>query len=112
MKFDGVSLTRQGDGLCLCLSDALEQEGRRALALSEAVYPLWQSEVQWADPRQRAYDRLLPVSLIQKTPLQKLLLAIGPSSHELELVDLPDWLFGLYFVIRPFHWLWRKLTRT
>lgn len=100
------------DGICLQLADELREEGRRALSLSEAAYPLWQGEyASWGDPRQKAYDRLLPVSLIRKTPMQKLLLACGPSSYELELIDLPDWLFWLYFLIRPFNWLWRKLFR-
>ena len=110
VAFEGVSLTRQDGGICLQLSDRLAQQGRRAVELCEAVYPMWQSEAKWGDPRQRAHDRLLPVSLIRKSPLQKLLLACGPSVHELALIDLPDWLFWLYFLIRPVHWLWRKLT--
>lgn len=110
VEFEGFRLTRDGSGLCLELSDELAEEGRRALALCEAVYPLWQRETPWGDPRQRAHDRLLPTSLIQKSLLQKLLQNFGPSTYELELVDLPDWLFWLYFLIRPFSWLWRKLT--
>ena len=111
ISFDGISLTRLEDGLCLRLPEALEQTGRRALALCEAVYPLWQSETKWGDPRQKNHDRLLPVSLLPQSPLQKLLIVIGPSSYELKLIDLPDWLFWLYFIIRPFNWLRRKLFR-
>lgn len=110
VEFEGFRLTRDGEGLRLWVSDELEEEGRRALALCEAVYPLWQRETPWGDPRQRAHDRLLPKSLIQKSLLQKLLQNFGPSTYELELIDLPDWLFWLYFLIRPFSWLWRKLT--
>lgn len=110
LHFDGVSLTQTPDGICLQLRDNLAEQGRSAIALSEAACPMWFVETKWADPRQKIYDRLLPVQLIHKSALQKLLLATGPSLHELKLVDLPDWLFWLYFVIRPVHWLWRKLT--
>lgn len=110
VEFEGFRLTRDAEGISLHIGDELAEEGRRALALCEAVYPLWQREAPWGDPRQRAHDRLLPTSLIQKSLLQKLLQNFGPSTYELELVDLPDWLFWLYFLIRPFSWLWRKLT--
>lgn len=110
VEFEGFRLTRDDEGLCLWVSDELEAEGRRALALCEAVYPLWQRETPWGDPRQRAHDRLLPTSLIQKSLLQRFLQNFGPSTYELELIDLPDWLFWLYFIIRPFSWLRRKLT--
>ena len=112
VAFPGVRLMVEEDGICLQLDDELREEGRRALALSEAASRLWDGEyAAWGDPRQKEYDRLLPVCLIRKTPVQKLLLAAGPSGYELELVDLPDWLFWLYFIIRPFNWLWRKMFR-
>lgn len=108
--FGGIRLTHQADGLCLALREELCKEGKLALQLTEAVYPMWQSEAVWADPRHRIYDKLLPTSLIQKSLLQKFLINFGPSVYDLELIDLPDWLFWLYFIIRPFHWLQRKLT--
>jgi hypothetical protein len=111
LSFGGVELVQEADGIFLRLEDRLAEEGRRAIALSEAAYPLWHRECVWGDPRQKAYDRLLPVSLIRKTPVQKLLLACGPSRYELELVDLPDWLFWAYFLIRPLAWLWRRGKR-
>jgi hypothetical protein len=49
--------------------------------------------------------------MFQKTPAQKLLAVLGPSKIELELVDLPDWLFWVYFIIRPISLLWRRLLR-
>ena len=112
VAFPGVRMAVEENGVCLQLAEELREEGQRALALSEAAYPLWQGEyAAWGDQRQKVYDSLLPVSLFGKTLRQKLLLATGPSRHELELVDLPDWLFWVYFLIRPFNWLWRKLFR-
>ena len=112
IAFDGVSVRTEKDGICLQLVDELREEGSRALALSEAASRLWDGEyAAWGDPRQKEYDRLLPVSLIGKTPVQKLLLVCGPSRHELELINLPDWLFWMYFLIRPFAWIWRSVKR-
>ena len=47
----------------------------------------------------------------QEAPAQKLLAVLGPSKIELELVDLPDWLFWVYFIIRPISLIWRRLLR-
>ena len=111
VAFGGVSLTQREDGICLTVREELAQEGELAKKLSDAVYPLWQSETSWGDQRQRVHDKLLPTSLIQKNLLQKFLINFGPSVYELELIDLPDWMFWMYFIIRPFHWLRRKLVR-
>lgn len=111
LAWEGFRLSRTEDGILVTASESLCEEMNRAWALSEAAYPLWQEEIKWGDPRQREYDRLLPVSLIQKPLLHRILRAIGPSRYELVLVDLPDWLFWLYFLIRPFYLLWRKLSR-
>lgn len=112
LAWEGFRLSRREDGILVTASESLCAEMNRAWELSEAAYPLWEEEIAWGDPRQREYDRLLPVSLVQKSLWLRLLGAVGPSRYELELVDLPDWLFWLYFLIRPFSLLWRKLNRT
>ena len=111
LAWESFRLSRTEDGILVTASESLCGEMNRAWELSEAAYLLWQEEIQWGDPRQREYDRLLPVSLIQKSLWHQFLRAVGPSKFELELVDLPDWLFWLYFLIRPFCLLWRKLSR-
>ena len=111
LSWEGFALRRTGDGILVTASEEIGGELHRALELREAAYPLWQEEITWGDERQKAYDRLLPVSMFQKTPAQKLLAVLGPSKIELELVDLPDWLFWVYFIIRPISLLWRRLLR-
>ena len=111
VAFGEISLTTETDGICLRLPQELAGEGTLAQKLTDAVYPMWQSETGWGDPRQKAHDKLLPTSLIEKTPLQTFLINFGPSVYDLELIDLPDWLFWLYFIIRPIYWLWRKLSQ-
>lgn len=102
------SLTRgEGGAVLRTEQDAVAD---RAMALSDAVYPLILREVSPTEPEWKAYDRHLPTTIYGKTALQSILLVLGPTKYELELIDLPDWLFWLYFIIRPFNWLRRKLS--
>ena len=110
LVWEGFRLSRTGEGICLGVGAQLDEDMTRALALSEAVPPLWQEELKWGNELQKRYDRLLPVSLLRRTMWQVLLRVLGPSKYELELVDLPDWLFWVYFIIRPFSILWRRLV--
>ena len=110
LVWEGFRPSRTGEGICLGVGAQLDEDMTRALALSEAVPPLWQEELKWGNELQKRYDRLLPVSLLRRTMWQVLLRVLGPSKYELELVDLPDWLFWVYFIIRPFSILWRRLV--
>ena len=106
---DRFRLTRTDRGVALETAPELAEEACRAAKLCEAVYPLLLREVRPTEPEWKAYDRCLPTSMYGKTLLQQLLLVLGPTKFEFELIDLPDWLFWLYFLIRPFNWLRRKL---
>ena len=92
-----------------CPDGASESEVRKAAALCERVLPLLVAERRPGDPEWRAYDRLLPNAVYGRTKWQRLLTILGPSKYEYELIDLPDGLFWMYFLIRPVHWLVRKL---
>ena len=52
---------------------------------------------------------MLPTAVYNRSFLSTVLGVVGPTDFEFELVDLPDWLFWLYFIIRPFNWIRRKL---
>ena len=97
-------LNRTADGVSLEAKDA-----DRAAKLCDAVYPLLQRYVDPTEPEWKAYDRLMPNEVYGKTPLQWLLTVLGPTEHEYKFVDLPDWLFWLYFIIRPINWVRRKI---
>lgn len=107
VRCERFSLTRTEGGIRLALADRKLAE--RAAALCEAVYPLLLRSVRAAEPEWKAYDRLLPNTVYGKTALQWVLTVLGPTEFEYELIDLPDWLFWLYFIIRPFNWIRRKL---
>ena len=99
------TLTKNADGIRLEAKDA-----DRAAQLCDAVFPLLLRSVNPTEPEWKAYDALMPSAVYGKSALQWLLTFLGPSEFEYELVDLPDWLFWLYFIIRPFNWVRRKLT--
>lgn len=82
---------------------------QKAVGLCDRVLPLLLREVKPTEPEWMAYDSLLPNAVFGRTKWQWFLAFLGPSEHEYELIDLPDGLFWMYFLIRPFSWLWRKL---
>lgn len=98
------SLTRSDAGVSLEANDS-----DRAVKLCNGVYPLLLRQMKHTDPQWQAYDRLLPGNIFSRSALQWLLAALGPTKQEYDLIDLPDWLFWLYFIIRPINWVRRKL---
>ncbi|MBQ4549597.1 MAG: nucleotidyltransferase family protein [Oscillospiraceae bacterium] len=105
VAFGGFRLTRETDGVRV----EVEADAENAIALSERVLPMLLKEVKPTEQAWKDYDRLLPNAVYGRTRWQWLLALLGPSEHEYELIDLPDSLFWLYFLIRPFCWLARKL---
>ena len=98
------NLTRTADGIRL---EAKEPD--RAVKLCDGVLPLLLWQMEPTDPQWQDYDRLLPTSVYSRTVLEWLLAALGPTKQEYDLIDLPDWLFWLYFIIRPINWVRRKI---
>ena len=103
------SLTGGEGGVALRVAPELEKTAKQAADLCDGVWPMLLQERRPTDPEWRAYDRLLPKAVYGKTPIQWVLTVMGPTVFEFELIDLPDWLFWLYFIIRPFNWVRRKL---
>lgn len=104
-SFGGFRLTREASGIRL----EVDEDAEKAIALCDRVLPLLLREAKPSDPEWKAYDRLLPNAVYGRTKWQWLLAFLGPSQYEYELIDLPDSLFWLYFLIRPVCWLARKL---
>lgn len=102
-------LHRGEKGIALGSVPALEKMVKQAADLCDGVWPMLLQERRPTDPEWKAYDRLLPRAVYGKTPIQWVLTVMGPTVFEFELIDLPDWLFWLYFIIRPFNWVRRKL---
>ena len=103
------ALHGNGERIVLRVVPELEKTAKRAVALCDAVWPLLLKEVGTKEDQWQTYDRLMPSAVLTKTPLRWFLSAVGPTVYEFELIALPDWLFWLYFIIRPFNWAYRKL---
>ena len=103
------SLTGGEGGVTLGVAPELEKTAKQAADLCDGVGPMLLQERRPTDPEWKAYDRLLPRAVYGKTPIQWVLTVMGPTVFEFELIDLPDWLFWLYFIIRPCNWGRRKL---
>lgn len=103
------SLSGGPEGIGLRVAPELEKMAQRAKELCDHVWPLLVQERPLGDPLWMAYDRLLPTAVYNRSFLSTVLGVVGPTDFEFELVDLPDWLFWLYFIIRPFNWVRRKL---
>ena len=103
------SLTGGEGGVTLGVAPELEKTAKQAADLCDGVWPMLLQERRPTDPEWKAYDRLLPRAVYGKTPIQWVLTVMGPTVFEFELIDLPDWLFWLYFIIRPCNWAYRKL---
>ena len=105
--WEGFRLTRESTGIRVEADN--EADLQKAAALCGRVLPLLVQEVKPSAEEWKEYDRLLPRAVYGRSIWQWLLAFLGPSEHEYELIDLPDSLFWLYFLIRPFCWLGRKL---
>lgn len=103
--WEGFRLTREASGIRL----EVDEDAEKAIALSDRVFPMLLKEVNPAEQAWKDYDRLMPNAVFGRTRWQWLLAFLGPSEYEYELIDLPDSMFWLYFLIRPFCWLARKL---
>lgn len=90
-------------------TDADLKIAERAEKLCDAVYPLLLRPVMATEPEWKAYDALLPRAVYGKTALQWILTVLGPTELEYAWIDMPDWVFWLYFLIRPINWVRRKV---
>ena len=107
VAWEGFRLTEEPGGVRIGTES--ESDVSKAIDLCDRVLPLLLREVNAGEGEWKAYDRLLPRAVYGRSKWQWLLAFLGPSEHEYELIDLPDSLFWLYFLIRPFCWLGRKL---
>lgn len=81
--------------------------------LTEAVYPLLVKDtIEGEGFYRRKYNYLLPVYRKNKNIIQFIIEILEPCKADLELIDLPDSLYFLYYVIRPFYKIWRMMPFT
>lgn len=110
-----VEFCKQGQELRACWQREEDRDMARAQKLVRAVYPLLCRNTPQEGLDGKRYKALLPM-LGRRKPWCIAMWA--PTTEELEWVDLPDRLFGLYFFLRPVHYfvgvlkrVWRQESR-
>lgn len=98
-----ISQTKQN--IFVRWANEISRDMKKGEKLTKAVYPqlLRTTDKERLDGRR--YQHMLP-TLGRRTSF--ILSLFEPRKADLELIDLPDSLFFLYYVIRPFHFLWRR----
>lgn len=100
-----LSLSPAGQCVIMRWSSEIDVDVKKGERLVSAVYPLLLRTDSAEGLTGRRYSRLLPTLGRRSCFIFSL---FTPRKADFELIDLPDSLFFLYYVIRPFHFLWRK----
>ena len=103
------SIRCRDDQVCAEYEEQIERDFQKARRLAAAVVPIIKSSTAEYGMAGRKYDRLLPTLGRKKTVFRSFLSALEPGRADLELIDLPDGLYFLYYLIRPFNKIWRML---
>lgn len=111
------------DTLMLCSTVTFHKEGNNTIVqcqkpdakdmtyaekLVEAVYPMLLRNNPEEGLDGKVYAKRLP-TLVKQPPL--ILTVLAPSAEELEWIDLSDRFFILYYILRPIHFLYRKIQK-
>lgn len=110
-ELDGglISIRRGDNRIEIRCADQLEKDLDLAIRLAEllrATFPMTEIAMGSAG---KNYFYLLPKEKEHKSIGRHIVSFFEPCRADLELVDLPDALYFLYYIIRPFHKLWRLL---
>lgn len=105
-----MTVSREGDRIRVCYDAAEQDEVERAIALSEAAWPMMERELDWTCPEFREHEALLPHAAVHHSIWHRFLSKFQPNAVDFELINLPDRWFWLYYLIRPVYLLWRTLT--
>ena len=81
----------------------------KGIAMSDCVAPRMYTTKKSQTIASRRHAFLLPVVKKKQTIFTFLHSFIAPCEADLELINLPDSLFFIYYIIRPFHFIWRKM---
>lgn len=103
------SIQREDNKVTAYYEDAIKKEFRKAYKLAMAVYPILINDTVENGIAGRKYNHLLPTLGRKKTIIRSVMAVLEPSKADLELIDLPDSLYFLYYIIRPFHKIWRMI---
>lgn len=109
--YEGSLFTLRCQNGCVLATyeDTIEKEFEKACMLTEAIYPILISTQDGYGMAGRKYQQLLPTLGRKHTIARLLAELLQPCEADFMLIDLPDSLFFLYYIIRPFYKIWRML---
>lgn len=87
----------------------IQKEVEKGCQLAELVYALVIDEKSLKSLANSKYIALLPTMGKKRNRFDVIAAVFEPRYVEYELIDLPDSLFFLYYLIRPVHIIWKKL---
>lgn len=100
---------REGDQVRVCCGEDLRVDVETAVELSSLAWPMMDRDLDRDAPEFQAYLKQMPVMESEKPAMERIWNRFWPNVEDFAWFDLPDWLFWVYFIIRPFNWLRRKL---
>lgn len=103
------SVQRENNTVTALYEDEIGNDFGKAQKLAEAVYPILINNTAENGIAGRKYNYLLPTLGRKKTLIRSIAAVFEPCKADLELIDLPDSLYFLYYIIRPFHKIWRMI---
>jgi len=101
------SIRKEGDTVSVEYDPAVKRDMRKACKLLKLLKPLLLKDTDPEGLADRNVKYAIPVVGEKTTVLSYLHDLVKPQEAELKRFDLPDSLFFLYYIIRPFYKLWR-----
>lgn len=109
IRTDLFRIGREDGSVVLHYSGEIREDVEDAVRFAEAAYPIMMVDRKMGSDDWHAYRSMLPMEEAKQSLLVRIVNIFRPVDVDYELIDLPDSLFWLYFIIRPVYWLWRKL---
>lgn len=105
------TFTQTDNDIQIKYKKTIRREIRLGIKIADIVGRHLMSDIDRFTMTNKQYPYLLPRNGVRQRKSAYIKSLFQPCEADLNLVDLPDSLFFLYYIIRPFHKVWRIVTR-
>lgn len=109
IRTESFSFARNARGVSITYRAKLRTDFVKGIAMSDCIAARMLTTKKSGTIASRRHLFLMPVLEKKQTIFTFLFSFMLPCEADLELINLPDSLFFIYFIIRPFHFVWRKM---
>lgn len=102
-------VSRNNGKVYLRYMDSMQTDVKRGCGLVHAVYAKIFETGLRREIGIRKYDYYIPIAGKEKSVFRFISRRFRPCATELQLIDLPDSLYFLYYIIRPLYKIWQVL---